>query len=136
MLIPAVICATLVAATFTSAVFEWRAAMVRVASSLLANNADAVNLRTDKGFHRIAAFHRLCPCLGAGAATKLRSVRLYYGLLEFMSSLGGAVLLRKTSSGSTGWTKGEMALCTRYATAILVRQVERNRLLAAEVRSY
>ena len=109
--------------------------MVRAASSPVANEADVLKLLTDKGFHGIAAYQRLCPGLGADPVPQLRSVRLYYGLLEVMSRLGDAALSHEPSA-STGWTKGEMEICARYATAILMRQVERNRLLAAEVRSY
>jgi hypothetical protein len=34
------------------------------------------------------------------------------------------------------WAKSEMDLCARYAAAVLMQQVARNRALAAEVSSF
>jgi hypothetical protein len=135
MLIPAVMFAFLAAAVVAFALFAWRARIVHAASRPAAEEGYAANLLNDRDFHSVAAYQRLCPDLGLGddPAPKLRSVRLYYGLLELTGGLGDAVFWCK-AAGSKAWTKDEMALCTRYATAILMRRVERNRLLAAELR--
>jgi len=110
-------------------VLQWRAGLVRVASasSALENKARselASNLLRKNSFSDVAAVQRLCPDLEK-AAPKLRSVRLYHRLLQLFGALG-----------SGDWAKREMDLCARYATAVLMQQVERNQAFAARASSF
>ncbi|MFI5091950.1 MAG: hypothetical protein ACHQIK_00765 [Candidatus Acidiferrales bacterium] len=79
------------------------------------------------------AYQLLCPEIGAAAGQNLRSVRLYYRFLQFVSTLGSSIV---QAAMPTGWTQREMALCTRYAAVVLFQRMERNHALAAELRSY
>lgn len=73
-----------------------------------------------KGFGDIEAFQKLCP-----SAPGLLAVRLYHWLLRAFVHLVAA-----------DWATSEMDLCARYAAAVLMQQVARNRALAAEVSSF
>jgi hypothetical protein len=138
MLIAAFILVISVAALVQFAVFTWRAGLLQVASQPLPNQADtgyepydALQLRN---FEDVSAFQQLCPEIGADSGQTLRSVRLYYRFLQFVSTLGSSIL--EAAIPPTGWTQREMALCTRYASVVLYQRMERNHALAAEVRSY
>ncbi len=129
MLIAAFIFVLSFAALIQFVGLQWRAGLVRAASSSFVPEAGteserAFNLLKDKEFGDLAAFQKLCPDLGS-AAPKLRSVRFYHGLLQISSALGAAE-----------WAKGEMKLCARYAAAVLMQQVQQNQALAAEVSSF
>ena len=78
------------------------------------------NLLKELDFADIMAFQKLCP-----SAPKLRSIRLYHRLLQMLAALGPAE-----------WAKREMDLCARYTAVLLMRQVARNRALAADVSSF
>jgi len=95
---------------------------MQVASAAATSPAieETIRLLKTKGFSAVAAFERLCP-----SAPKLRSVRLYHDVLQFLSGMGAGE-----------WAKSEMNLCARYAAAILMQQVAQNQALAVEVSSF
>lgn len=102
---------------------QWRAGLVRVASTSIAQ-AGTEGLLKDREFGDLAAFQKICPDLKS-SASKLRSVRLYHGFLQISSALGAAE-----------WAKGEMKLCAQYTAAVFIQQVQQNHAVAAEVRSF
>lgn len=129
MLIAAFIFVLSIAALVQFMVLQWRAGLVRVASTSFApeNNAraeTALNLFRNKGFSDLEAFHKLCPDLGV-TAPKLRGVRCYHSLMQFCATLASA-----------DWAEREIDLCARYATAVLLQQVERNQAFAAQASSF
>ena len=129
MLIAAFIFVLSFAALIQFVALQWRASLVRVAAVSFAGEAGtnaetAYNLLKDKGFSDVAAFQKLCPAMGSNTP-KLRSVRLYHSCLQIFSSLGAAQ-----------WAKSEMELCSRYAAAVLMQQVQTNQALAAQVNSF
>jgi len=111
------------------AAFTWHAGLLRVASEAPEGAPD--NSLQVNDFRSMAAYQQMCPELAGGSARKLRSVRLYYQFLQFLNSLSGSLL-----PAESGWTQREMALCTRYATAVLSQRMERNLAHMAEVRSF
>jgi hypothetical protein len=137
MLIAAFILVISVAALVQFAVFSWRAGLLRVASQPLVNQVEtgdvSSNLLQAKDFEGVLAYQELCSEIGADAGQNLRSVRLYYSFLQFLSGLGSSIIEATTPDG---WMQREMALCTRYAAVVLSQRMERNQALAAEVRSY
>ena len=102
---------------------QWRAGLVRVASTSVAD-ARTENMLKDREFGDLAAFQKLCPDL-SGSASKLRSVQLYHGFLQISSALGAAE-----------WAKSEMKICAQYAAVVLIQQVQQNQAVAAEVNSF
>jgi hypothetical protein len=136
MLIAAFIFVISVAALVQFAVFTWRAGLLRVASQPLPNQVDAAfatrNTLQTNSFEDVSAYQQLCPEVGADAGENLRSVRLYYSFLQSLSTLGSSIV----DAAMPGWTRREMALCTRYAAVVLSQRMERNQALAAEVRAY
>jgi hypothetical protein len=137
MLIAAFILVISVAALIQFAAFTWRAGLLSVASQPLPDQIEvgytSCNVLQSKDFEDVSAYQQLCTEIGAGSGQNLRSVRLYYRFLQFVSTLGSSIL---EAAMPTGWTQREMALCTRYATVVLSQRMERNYALAAEVRSY
>jgi hypothetical protein len=137
MLIAAFILVISVAALIQFAAFTWRAGLLSVASQPLPDQAEAgyalYNVLQSRGFEDVSACQQLCTEIGAESGQHLRSVRLYYRFLQFVSTLGSSIL---EAAMPTGWTQREMALCTRYTTVVLSQRMERNHALAAEVRSY
>ena len=137
MLISAFILVITIAAMVQFAVFTWRAGFLHTASEPLPNEAELDSLPRilleSKNFKTVSAYQELCPELGAGAGSHLRSVRLYYRSLQFTGTLGSSVL---EAVIPTTWTQREMALCTRYATVVLSHRLERPQAFAAELRSY
>jgi hypothetical protein len=128
MLIAAFIFVLSFAALIQFVGLQWRAGLVRVASTSFAGETGAVegayNLLKDREFGDLAAFKKLCPDM-VGAGPKLRSVRAYHAFLQLFAGLG-----------AKDWAKGEMQLCARYAVAVLMQQVQQNQALAAEVGSF
>ena len=124
MLIPILIFVLSLAATLQFTIFSWRARLLRFTSESLASqaNLNAARLLTDKSFMDVATYQELCPSLDGGSAPKLGAVRLYHNALKLL--------------GSPDWAKAEMALCARYASAVLTQRMQRNQVLAAEVCSF
>ena len=118
MLIPILIFVLSLAATIQFTIYSWRARLLRFASNSLVESSAL----GDKSFQDVDVFQELCPSLDSDSGPQLGAVRLYYKALQFL--------------GSAEWTKGEMALCGRYAAAVLTQRMERNQVLAAEVCSF
>jgi hypothetical protein len=129
MLIAAFIFVLSFAALIQFVALQWRAGLVRLASTPFAGDASgnletAYNLFKNKAFSDVAALQKLCPTMGS-SAPKLHSVRLYHSFLQLFSSLGAAQ-----------WAKSEMDLCARYAAAVLMQQVQSNQALAVQASSF
>lgn len=125
MLIAAFIFVLSFAALIQFAALQWRAGLIRVASTSLAGEAGtAYNLLKDKDFGDLEAFGKLCPEIGV-AAPKLRGVRVYHSFLQLFAGLG-----------AKEWAKSEMQLCARYAAAVLMQQVQQNQALAVQASSF
>ena len=137
MLTAAFILVITVAALVQFAAFTWRAGLLSVASQPLPNQVVTETGTSDllqaKDFAGVSAYQQLCAEIGAHCGKSLRSVRLYYRFLQFVSTVGNSIV---EAAMPTGWAQREMALCTRYAAVVLSQCLERNHALAAEVRSY
>jgi hypothetical protein len=108
---------------------QWRAGLVRVASTSLVSDSGtqselAGNMLKPNTLSDVLALQKLCPDLGE-SAPKLQSVRFYNFGLELFAKLGAA-----------DWAKREMDLCARYATVVLMQQVQRNQAFAAQASSF
>jgi hypothetical protein len=126
MLIAAFIFVISIAATIQFAVFSWRANLIHAVSA-----GAPYNLLKENSFEDVAAYQKLCPELTISPAPRLRSVQLYYSLMQAVSNLGAAFM-----PSANAWTNREMALCTQYASVTLSQRLVRNQALLAEVRSY
>ena len=129
MLIASFIFVLSFAALIQFVALQWRAGLIRVASTSFdiatgAHPEAAYNLLKDKGFAGVSAFRKLCPDMGS-AAPRLGSVRLYHSFLQLFLGLPAA-----------DWAKREMELCARYAAVVLMQQVHSNQVIAAEVNSF
>lgn len=118
------------------AVSSWRAGLLRVAGKALPGEresaaAPTLALLQSQNFQALSALQELCPDLTAGKSQSLRSVSLYYRVLRSLNALGNAIV---PQASATGWAQSEMALCTRYAAAMLAQRLERNRALLADAR--
>jgi len=129
MLAAALIFVISLAAMIQFAVFTWRAGLLRVASE--APESAASNSLQSNDFGKVSAYQQLCPELAGSESGKLRSVRLYYQFLQFLTSLSGSLF-----PADSGWTHREMVLCARYASVVLSQRLERNQAQIAEVRSF
>jgi hypothetical protein len=137
MLIASFILVISFAALVQFAVFSWRAALLSVANSPVINEEAAAapvyhKILETNDFQEVMSYQNVCPELGAGGGSKLMSVRVYYRALAFLSSLGKAI---GTAAMET-WTAGEMALCTRYAAVVMIQRLERNQVLASDMRGF
>ena len=108
---------------------QWRAGLVRVAATSLASDSGthselASNLLKAHTLSDVLALKKLCPDLGE-SAPKLKFVRLYNSAMELFVTLG-----------ANDWAKREMDLCARYATVVLMQQVQRNQAFAAQASSF
>jgi hypothetical protein len=129
MLTSAFILVISMAALMQFAAFTWRAAFLSLATAELPENAAKyIELNS---FQDASAYERLLPELGNSGGGNLRTVSLYHGFLQFLASVGDAIL-----PPASGWAQREMALCTRYATVALAQRMERNQLMAAELTSF
>jgi hypothetical protein len=129
MLVAIVILVVSLAALIQFAAFTWRVAFLSVATAELPE--DQAKHIIISNFEEASAYERLCPELTAQRGGKLSSVSAYHSLLQFVTSVGDAIL-----PAATGWAQREMVLCTRYATVTLARRMDRNQLAAAELSSF
>jgi len=137
MLIAAFILVISLAALLRFAVFSWRAGLLRGAARPVGSEAEAraeqaLNSLYSQDFRDIYAYQKLCPDL-RGGASGLRSVRVYYKIVQSLSALAGAILPKGLA---TGWAQGEMELCARYAQVVLRQRVARNQTVFAETGTY
>jgi hypothetical protein len=121
MLIAAFIFVISMGAMIQFMMLTWRAGLVQVASQGM---AASIELKIND-FHDVETFQQLSPDLGGGSAPKLRSVSLYYRMLQFLEPIR-----------QSRWAGREMALCTRYAAVVLSQQLASNQAFAAEMRSF
>lgn len=121
MLIAAFICAISLGVMLQFLTLTWRAGLVSIAAQ---EAVPGIELKIND-FRDVTLYQNLSPDLGFGPAPKMRAVRLYYRVLEFLS--GGE---------TAGWARREMALCTRYATVVISHRLASNQALAAEMRSF
>jgi len=121
MFIAAFIFVMSAAAAIQFAVSSWRSVLIRATAGSTLEAANTMNIN---GFQDASAYGSLCPDLGSGSGPSLRSVGIYFGLIQSLRGLGA------------GWTTSEMALCTRYANVVLSQRLARNQAYLAEVRSY
>lgn len=136
MLVAAFMFVISIAAMVQFAVFTWRAGLLRVAAEALpgeTSGADTSLLNRDD-FQDASAIHEICPALSASSVPNLKPVRLYHNLLSALNALGS--FLVPGSSDWLGWTKREMALCTRYSNVVLSRRLQQNQRQAAMMRSF
>jgi hypothetical protein len=129
MLISIFILVFSLAALIQFAAFTWHAAFLSLATAEMPQNR--VKCIELNDFQDATAYERLCPELGEGGGGNLRAVSLYHGFLQFLTSIGDAIL-----PPAAGWAQREMALCTRYAAVALAQRMERNQMMAAELTSF
>ena len=129
MLVAILILVVSFAALIQFAAFAWRAAFLSVATGELPEDLAKYIVLSD--LEEASAYERLCPELTAHRGGKLGSVSAYHSLLQFVNSIGDAIL-----PSAAGWAQREMALCTRYATVTLARRMERNQTVLAELSSF
>ncbi len=78
------------AALIQFAAFTWHAAFLSLATAEIPENmVKCIELNS---FQEASAFERLCPELGEGGGGNLRAVSLYHGFLQFLTSIGDAIL--------------------------------------------
>ena len=117
---------------------SWRSGLLRVASCPHMINADDPaapvyrKILETQDFAEVISYQKVCQDLGGDGNRKLSSVEHYYRLLRCIRGLGNSIGFNAAS----GWCMQEMAMCTRYAAAVMIERLERNQALAAEVRSY
>jgi hypothetical protein len=126
MLIAAFIFVVSAVAMIQFAVFTWRADLVQTVSLGASHK-----LLKQSGFDDLLAYQKLCPELAINPASKIRSVRLYHGLLKAVSEFTAVVM-----DSEVDWSNREMVLCTEYVAITLSERMIRNQALLAEVRSY
>ena len=136
MLFAAIIFVMSVAAMVQFAVLSWRAGLLRTVARPLDGESDSMARQTvallhSQDFAGLSALQEICPDLSGSKAPKLHSVHLYYKALRGLSALGNAVL---PNTPAAAWARSEMALCTRFAAAVLAERLERNRAVLAEAR--
>jgi hypothetical protein len=116
------------------AAYYWRAMLAGVAAQpvservLEAAGAFSGQL-TGQNFETLLSLHRVTPELRSGS-NKLRSVRLYYSLVEAIGAAAGTHL-----PAITAWSAREAAVCARYAAVQIERRWQANLELAAAIRS-
>jgi hypothetical protein len=127
-MIAALIFVISVAAGIQLAVFSWRAAMISFAGQQVSTPL-AISM-TAKGFREITAVQALCPDLTPSRSKQLRPVQAYFRSLELLNSLSKAI------PACGAWAQQEMAICARYATAVMEQRLQSNQACFAAVRSY
>jgi len=126
MLIAAFIFVISAVAMIQFAVFSWRAGLVQAVSL-----GPSYKLLKQSSFDDLLAYQKLCPELAINPPSKIRSVRLYHGLLKAVSEFTAVVM-----GSEVDWSSREMVLCTQYVAMTLSKRMIRNQALLAEVRSY
>ena len=106
-------------------VFYWRATIAVTASTPVSDRLRtaagiATEHATASDFDSLLKLTEICPALSADAKG-IRSVRLYYSMLSFLSKLLGP--------GLGGWAVAEMSTCARYLAARLDERITNNSTL-------
>jgi hypothetical protein len=136
MLSAALIFVISLAAMLQFIVLSWRAAVLKVASEQLSAEWEPLAGSLAKsfvsnGFSSLAAYSELCPDLDHEGGPKMRTVRVYYRVLQFIERVSKLV-----APNSVAWVPREMALCTRCAAVMLSHRMESNHALSAAARSF
>ena len=134
-MIAALIFVISVAAGIQLAVFSWRAAMISFAGQPMSAAvspalASFTNSMGTNDFREISAIQALCPAMSPSQSKQLRPVQVYYRSLELLNSLSKAI----PACGI--WAQQEMAICARYAAAVMEQRLQSNQACFAAVRSY
>ncbi len=80
-------------------------------------------------FQTLLTLHRVTPELSSGS-DGLRSVRLYYRLVDAIGTLAGIRM-----PAIAAWSEREAAVCARYAAVQVDRRLQANLEMAASLRS-
>lgn len=116
------------------AAYYWRAMLAGAAAQpvsvrvLEAAGVESGELR-GQDFQTLLGLHRVTPELISGS-DRLRSVRLYYNLVEAIGALAG-----NRMPAIAAWSEREAAVCARYAAVQIDRRWQANLELAAAIRS-
>jgi hypothetical protein len=138
MFISACIFVISLAAVVQFLIYSWRSGLLRVAGArnpiITAGQAASVyrKILETEDFNEVISYQKVCQDLRPSGGRGLSSVELYYGFLDSVRCFGDWIGFE----GAAAWSNKEMALCTRYAAAVMVERLERNQALAAEVRSF
>jgi hypothetical protein len=116
------------------AVYYWRAMLVGAAAQpvserILAAAGVQTGQLTGEDFPALLGLHNVTPELRSGG-NGLRTVRIYYALVDSMASLVGRSL-----PAVAAWSERELAVCARYAAVQIDRRLQANLELAAALRS-
>jgi hypothetical protein len=132
-MVPALILVTSIAALVQFGLFSWRMAVITLAAEPL---SDAVVAATspktleDNDFQGIASLNNICPDL-KGAGARMCCVQVYYRSMKVLDELFSAA-----APSVATWSRGEMAICTRYAAVVMDQRLRRNQACFAEISSY
>lgn len=109
--------------------YYWRASIANTANRevsdrvRIAAGIPAASV-TSRDFRAILTVYHVTPDLG-GRDRTFRAVRAYYLIVEKVGRLVPPL---------THWAEAEMAMCSRYAAALVDQHLERNLLCAAQMR--
>jgi hypothetical protein len=113
--------------------FIWHMAVITIAAEPLSGAVVAAaspKALENNDFQEIASLNSICPDLH-GVGARMRCVQAYYRgmrvLDEFFSAAAPSV---------SAWSRGEMAICTRYAAVVMDQRLRRNQACFAEISSY
>jgi hypothetical protein len=116
------------------AAYYWRAMLAGAAAQPVSERvleaAGVANGQlTGQDFRTLLTLHNVTPELSS-VSNGLRSVRLYYRLVDTIGALAGTRL-----PAIAAWSKRETAVCARYAAVQIDRRWQANLELAASLRS-
>jgi hypothetical protein len=116
------------------AAYYWRAMLAGAAAQPVSERVlEAAGVEsgelTGQDFQTLVGLHDVTPVLSS-ASDGLRSVRLYYWLVDAIGALAGTRL-----PAIATWSKRETAVCARYAAVQIDRRWQANLELSAALRS-
>ncbi len=116
------------------AAYYWRAMLAGAAAQPVSERVLAAagvenGQVTGHDFQTLLSLHHVTPELRSGR-DGLRSVRLYYRLVDAIGTLAGARM-----PAIAAWSEREAAVCARYAAVQIDRRLQANLELAASLRS-
>ena len=130
----AMLLAISVVALVQFAAYYWRAMLAGAAAQPVSERVlEAAGVEsgelTGQDFQTLLGLHNVTPGLSS-ASDGLRSVRLYYRLVDTIGTLAGTRL-----PTIAAWSKRETTVCARYAAVQIDRRWQANLELAAALRS-
>jgi hypothetical protein len=116
------------------AAYYWRAMLAGAAAQPVSERVlAAVGVEngqvTGQDFQTLLSLHQVTPELRS-ESNGLRSVRLYYWLVDTIGTLAGTRM-----PAVAAWSEREAAVCARYAAVQIDRRLQANLELAAALRS-